>query len=218
MDRTALLIPKKKKNEENLMFITTYHRESKYKEAINQSQYILELSPGTELLSKMKIITAYRRNRTLGNDLVRASLKTPPKPGSKNCGKNCTTCQYMKIEDNITSHKNKKSFRILSHITCETPCVIYAIQCKLCGIQYIGQTGNNIKTRLSSHLQDIKNTCKAVEKPVANHFTSPPHDVTHIDVIGITIAPSNVNGRLRLEEAYIYAIQTTTPWGLNIKE
>ena len=39
--------------------------------------------------------------------------------------------------------------------TCDTPCVVYLIQCKICGLQYVGQTLKSLKARFAKHIQAI---------------------------------------------------------------
>ena len=50
-----------------------------------------------------------------------------------------------------------ETHHIKSHITCETFNVIYLIQCRLCSLQYIGETNRRLKDRFNEHRLPILN-------------------------------------------------------------
>ncbi|MCY4327357.1 MAG: GIY-YIG nuclease family protein, partial [Rhodobacteraceae bacterium] len=58
----------------------------------------------------------------------------------------------------IRSKISRRTFNTHDHnVSCSTPCVVYLIQCKKCGKQYVGQTMLSLKSRLSKHISSIKN-------------------------------------------------------------
>ena len=56
-----------------------------------------------------------------------------------------------------TFHSTGKTHYIKSHITCETFNVIYLIQCRLCNLQYIGETKRRLKDRFNEHRRPLLN-------------------------------------------------------------
>ena len=82
--------------------------------------------------------------------------------------------------------------------------------------QYVGQTSNNLNTRLRTHISDI-NT-KKIDKPVPDHFDNGTCDITHVQVSIIDRHESrDINNLLRKEEAWIRYLRSVTPCGLNFK-
>ena len=41
---------------------------------------------------------------------------------------------------------------------CNTPYIVYLLQCKRCGKQYVGQTQKSLKVRYAKHLQNMRQT------------------------------------------------------------
>lgn len=94
--------------------------------------------------------------------------------------------------------------------------VIYLITCKICKLQYVGQTGNTFRDKFYGHLADIR--IKNDIKPVSRHFNSSVHD---IEVTIIQQRECNINKRLRTEEVWIQKLQTKQkkmPFGLNLQQ
>ena len=53
-------------------------------------------------------------------------------------------------------------------ITCTTPNIIYLISCRVCNIQYVGETKNSLKKRIYGHRSTIKTG--RLDTPVGCHF------------------------------------------------
>ena len=125
-------------------------------------------------------LVAYRCCKNIGDILVRAQLtnstdtsNSRPTPGSFRCNnRNCTTCPYIEHGRNqYTFHSTGETHHIKSHITCETFNVIYLIQCRLCNLQYIGETKRRLKDRFNEHRRPIFN-------PIGNYIhTAVPEPV-----------------------------------------
>ena len=90
------------------------------------------------------------------------------------------------------------------------------IQCKKCGIQYIGETEQALNEKLNSHRSNIKN--KALDKPVALYFNKPGHNISDLQVMVIDQLWRNdtVLRKIR-EERWIATLDTTWPGGLNLR-
>ena len=61
--------------------------------------------------------------------------------------------------------------KIWGHITCTTSNIIYLISCRICGIQYIGETKNSLKKRFYGHRSTVKT--QKLDTPVGQHFNLP---------------------------------------------
>ena len=54
------------------------------------------------------------------------------------------------------SRVSRRTYNTHGHATCDTQYVVYLIQCKKCGRQYVGQTQKSLKARYAKHLQAIR--------------------------------------------------------------
>ena len=62
---------------------------------------------------------------------------------------------------NVKSNISKRAYITCGVANCNTKQVVYMIQCKKCGQQYVGQTGQSLKERFKKHLQKIKHNKEA---------------------------------------------------------
>ena len=89
----------------------------------------------------------------------------------------------MQERDTFTSHSNSTSHQIRGSITYSTSNVIYLISCRVCGIQYVGETRTILKRRFYGHRSKV-NT-KKLDTPVGQHFNLPNHSITDMILQGI---------------------------------
>ena len=83
-----------------------------------------------------------------------------------------------------TFHSTGKTHYIKSHITCETFNVIYLIQCRLCNLQYIGETKRHLKDRFNEHRRPLLNpTGNYIHTAVSEHFLTSNHSDNHMLLI-----------------------------------
>ena len=81
-------------------------------------------------------------------------LRTDPEV--KICGtKRCGTCPYLKQGKEFTSATNE-TFRIKHSMNCTSTNLIYVITCAGCGHNYIGETGDVLRNRVTVHKQQIR--------------------------------------------------------------
>ena len=140
-------------------------------------------------------LIAYRRCKNINDILVRVQLinstdtsNSRPTPGSFRCNnRNCTTCPYIEHGRNqYTFHSTGETHHIKSHITCETFNVIYLIQCRLCNLQYIGETKRHLKDRFNEHRRPILNpTGNYIHTAVSEHFLTSNNSDNHMILIPI---------------------------------
>ena len=60
----------------------------------------------------------------------------------------------------VRSKVTRRTYNAHGQATCDTPCVVYLIQCKICGLQYVGQTQKSLKARFAKHIQAIRDRQK----------------------------------------------------------
>ena len=98
---------------------------------------------------------------------------------------NRTTCPSIdQGRNNYTFYSTGETYKIKSHITCNTFNVIYMIQCRLCNLQYIGETKRRVKHRLMN-IDTLYLTPPVVTSVVSEHFLSNSHCISHILLIRI---------------------------------
>lgn len=166
-------------------------------------------------------IVAFRRAPNLRDLLVRAELKSPAPPttiGNSPCGnRRCKTCVHIMSTNNFRSNSTGRTYKLRASFTCKTRNVVYLIQCKKCGIQYVGETEKALHIRLNGHRSDVKT--RKLEKPVAAHFNLPDHDISDLQIMGIERINTEYTRRRKERESYwIFELQCLAPRGLNLDE
>lgn len=114
----------------------------------------------------------------------------------------------QKFITNRHSHRSAPN----SPLSLDTTNAVYIITCHLCHLQYIGETGNSIRTRLKQHLYTIsKNT---LTTHLVSHFQV--HDTSHLGICGLESNPGWTPAqRKRTERIWIHKLNTYSPLGLN---
>ena len=98
-------------------------------------------------------LISFKRDKNVGNFLVRSAFKTIEKPGTFKCARSrCKTCPFVQNADKISGPK--RSVKITDRFTCTSANVIYCITCTLCKKLYIGETGRRLGDRFREHLRD----------------------------------------------------------------
>ena len=217
LDRNTLLMNNKTdhQNETVPLILTNNPRNPDASKILKKHKYLLDTLPGTEMFKNTRIISVVRKPLSIRNLLVKSDLiQNNKEKGSYPCTKNCSACEFLNNKTHLKSCATGKTFTIRGSYNCETTSVIYAITCKKCQIQYIGQTGNSIRERLYGHTNDIRAGNDV--KPVARHFSDAGHTRRDVDVTVLTQTIRNLNYRLRTEESLIHYFKTKQPHGLNL--
>ena len=155
----------------------------------------------------------------------RRPATTPPIPSishgsSKPCGgSRCRLCLAIKSTDRFRSSVTHREYTISDHLTCTSSKVVYLIQCKQCGIQYVGQTGRSLRQRFWKYFSDIDSWA---DNLVADHFNL-CGSIANLEVIPIAQVPLEsepeaTNTLLDLETHWIRSLATVSPQGLNAKD
>ena len=110
-------------------------------------------------MSKTKVIHSQRQPRNLKRMLTNSyfSRLKDTDPEVKICGtKRCGTCPYLKQGKEITFSTTNETFRIKHSMSCTSTNLIYVITCAGCGHNYIGETGDVLRNRVTVHKQQIR--------------------------------------------------------------
>ena len=148
---------------------------------------LLQNDPDTGRIVSQPPLISFKRDKNIGNFLVRSAFKTGP----------------------------KRSIKITDQFTCTSANVIYCITCTLCKKLYIGETGRRLGDRFREHLRDVEKDDKDASKPVARHFNLPNHSKQHMAVCGLSLHQGSTESRKTLEQRFIFQIGTLNPHGIN---
>lgn len=165
---------------------------------------------GELVLQKHKVISAYRKNKNLGDILVRSKL--PPPPPLQSGGKTTQIKEYQ-FKPWIINKQTKQLFRVEFSCDSTTSNCVYLIFCQVCDMQYVGQTKNSIATRIIQHKYNIKNK-KETQRYIVQHFCK--HGLEALRIMGLQSNPNwSRTDRLQAEAGWITKLNTRHPWGLN---
>ena len=125
-------------------------------------------------------------------------------------------CTLVERTCSFKSFQTSRTFPIRQDIDCLSKNLIYLIYCNLCGVQYIGETKNTLRMRMTQHRSAIKT--KKLVQPVAKHFNLADHSIENLRVIAIEQNSSwSEKSRKAKENYWELNLKTTAPFGLNIR-
>ena len=149
---------KLKKKDDILLFIPTYNPNNsnvfpKVTEIYGNLETLKTLS---KIFAKYKWIDCKRQSSNLKRLLCFRLLTNKPTFKTTKCRKSCFCWDYI-VEAELFKFKNwHKPFILKSNFNWETLNLIYVIICCASNEKYIGQTGGQLKERLSIYRQDIR--------------------------------------------------------------
>ena len=110
-----------------------------------------------KICAKHKLIDCKRQSSNLKRLLCSSNISTN-KPTFKRtkCGKSCFCCDCITQAELFKFKYWHQPFILKSNFNCETPNLIYVIICSGCNKEYIGQTGGQLKERLSIYREHIQ--------------------------------------------------------------
>ena len=127
------------------------------------------------------------------------------------------TCHMIRIEETFKSHSTGTTHKTRSTFTCKTRNLVYLIQCRKFGLQYVGETANPLHIRMNGHRSDIHT--QKTDKPVAAHFNLPDHTLDDLQVMGIEkIHNNDTEWRKHRESYWIFTLDTLAPTGMNLED
>ena len=190
----------------NIPLVTTFNRRSRL---LNQR---LKLNLQTHLrgsgtLEDASLISAYRKNRSLGQFLVRSGLRplnpTPIQAPAHFGFLEAVQCPAL----GSTLH--------LAPLPPSTYNAVYMLTCTSCGLRYVGETGASLQTRLTQHLYEINN-CRRLDTHLVPHFLR--HGVDSLHMCGLECGPNwTLRQRRACEQKWIWRLSSLYPKGLNTR-
>ena len=152
IDRQSALQTSQKEKNERTPFTLTYHTHNlTAKNIILNNLKLLQNDNETGRIFSQPPLVSFKRDKNIGNFLVRSVLKSDDQPGTFKCTrKRCNTCPFIHNADKITGPK--RSIKITDRFTCTSANVIHCITCTLCKKIYIGETGRRLGDRFREHL------------------------------------------------------------------
>jgi len=202
--------------EEKIKPITVGHHETvkPLLPIINENNKIgTQLSKGfrqilqsDNFLKDHQLIAAYKNPKNLHQYLVRAKLNKQTIENDRQVGfLNCNsirflTCKLHSISTNVfQSTIYKRNFLLRDLMSCNSFNIVYLITCRVCQIQYVGETKRTLAQRLTDHRSNITTQKKT---PISLHFNLIGHSLNDLQAIAIEkiddrAAAAHVTRRLR---------------------
>lgn len=204
-------------SHERPILALTYHSHNlPIRKIILDNFSIIKEDPDLSAIFPHPPLTAFRKDRTLRDHLVRAKFNTTTSNinGNSPCNqKQCKTCPYIHNPPKIEGPCGQ--FYIRSSLNCQSSNVVYAITCTLCGKIYIGETYRTLNERFAEHHMSIRLKYKY---PVAVHFNSPNHNLSHLKICSLWKNSKGSTLRKFMESRIINSLGTTAPAGINIRQ
>ncbi|OCT94650.1 hypothetical protein XELAEV_18012333mg [Xenopus laevis] len=130
----------------------------------------------------------------------------------------CKQCRHVIKGKSFLHPGTGESIQIRGYHTCLTQFVVYAIVCP-CGMIYVGETIQKVKSRISQHKSTIKFGNTAL--PLSRHFKEKGHTVEQLRFMVLEYVPPLVRGgdrefRLKQREVWwMKILNSLHPAGLN---
>ena len=207
IDRQSALQTTQRDSDDRIPFTLAFHPYSHaVKSIILKNFKLLQNDPDTCRIFSRPPLISFKRDKNIGNFLVRSVFQTSDQPGTFKCARaQCKTCPFIRNVEKISGPK--QSIKITDHFTCTSANVIYCITCTLCKSYTSAKQGDDLVT----DSEDDQNA----SKPIARHFNLPNHSNQHMVVYGLSPHQGSTESRKTLEQKFIFQIGTLNPNGIN---
>ena len=104
---------------------------------------------------------------------------------NKRGSKNCKTCDHLNEGSSFASNVTTRSYNVVSPndvMSCGMRNVIYSINCRKCGVQYVGEKSQTLRRRFNNHKNRLRQLSDLF---LYHHFTSDGHGVEDISIMPI---------------------------------
>ena len=171
LGRTMLRQVSQRTEEPVITYVSTKNpRNPEIFNVIQSNLPILQEDPEmNSVLSNFKIIKSKRQPKSLKRILTKAKFNndfdqilTKSKFNNdsdhevKRCKRpNCSLCTHQ-FESTAFEFYCGRKFYVHETMTCKVKKVIYVMKCRGCGEEYIGETGNYLRKRVTVHNQQIR--------------------------------------------------------------
>ena len=92
------------------------------------------------------------------------------------CSCDSVRCKHICQGNTFVSNVTRKSYSVVSSAStmdCATENVVYLISCRRCGVQYVGETNQKLRSRFNNHRNRLKSMTNLY---LYNHFSSDGHN------------------------------------------
>ena len=158
LDKNTLRTIKNKTDDKVIPYVSTHNpKNPEIYKVIQFNLPILKEDPRmNDILSNFKIIKSKRQPNNLKRLLTKAKFSNCDHHEVKRCHRpNCGLCVHL-IEGDAFEFKSGRKFYVYESMTCAVKNVLYVIKCGGCGEEYIGQTGDFLRKRVTVHNQQIR--------------------------------------------------------------
>ena len=133
--------------------------------------------------------------------------------GSRKCNKNrCQVCENV-----IQPFVDKKVYKINHRFTCSDKCLVYLLSCKVCGMQYNGQTNDEFRYRWNNYKDNNRKSLRGEDHKQAGffaHFQTAGHSGFINDAKIRLIDKTDPSDPTRREDFWIDTLKTRYPQGV----
>ena len=153
---------------------------------VRKHHRVMTLNPHMKSIFPEAPLVAYKRPQNLRDRLIKAKLPPPQnrpkrvKAGMHACNKPCSICPFISKKKVIKAKHSENKVELSNHFDCNTENIVYIIECKKCGDQYIGQTQHSLRGRFLDHLGYARR--EEVHKATGGHFNLPGHKMSDMSV------------------------------------
>ena len=207
----------KKITRTTVSFVTTYHPElSNLSNIVREHWTTIQKHP--ELCKIFKEprapVLAFRKSKSLKDILVRADI-SPRSAYNDQCKNDVWRAKTFNANRSSAAHIHyRRRIHHICNANCKTENIIYLLECAVYGLQYVGETKQQLSKHLNGHRSDAN--CKP---------DLPLRSTGHHDSFGklkVTITDHNPKwddkSRQERESFWIKKLTTLSPNGINEKK
>ena len=221
IERDTLLNPKNKEEDKRIRYIITFNPSNPPMRNIVEKHIHYLARMKRNPINLQKIQTVYRKASNLRNLLITGLINKKETqslrclPCKETGHKGCISCERITPTNTVTSSDNV-TLKIRGNFNCQSYNCIYCLTCNCCKKKYVGESSQTVNLRLRGHESHIRYYQKHSNNPVAQHYginklTEKEYTVEILD------QEEDKNKRNRLEESWIFLLNTMNPYGLNTK-
>ena len=178
LDKATLRTVKEKYEEKIIPYVSTHNPKDPemYKVILDHVPILKEDDKMRNILNNYKLIKSKRQPYNLKRLLTKAKFTSNNTPKLTKCDKpNCGLCIHL-LEGDSISFRCGTNFKIHENMSCDVKNVVYVMKCGGCGEEYIGETGNLLRQRVTIHNQQIRDPKTRMLK-VSEHIANCAHNL-----------------------------------------
>ena len=175
-DKDVLRTVKEKSEEKIIPYVSTYNPRDPemFRDILDNVPIVKEDDKMRNILSKYNLIKNKRQPYNLKRLLTKAKFTSNTTPKVTKCNKpTCGLCIHL-LEGNSFTFQCGTNFKIHENMLCDVKNVVYIMICRGCGEEYIGETGNLLRQRVTVHNQQIRDPRTRILK-VSEHIANCAH-------------------------------------------